>query len=368
MLVLLALCALFVAYANGANDDFKGVATLYGGKVLSYRNALLWGVLATTAGSMISLIYGAKLLKLFSGKGLVADATLANPAFLTSVALGAALTVILATFLGLPVSTTHGLLGALIGAGIASGSLLSASALGNLFVLPLLAGPLIALSLTWGLYRLCHSVRKKLGIEATFCLCVGGQQEAVIGTPGLYTVRASGMQVILEEEQYCRNVYAGTIAGINVQRIMDSFHGITAGAVSFARGLNDTPKIAALFLLVPFLSSHAVILFVAFVMAIGGFLHSRKIAERMGFEITDLNPGQACTGNLVTAFLVVAGSLWGFPLSTTHVSCGSLFGIGAATRQAKVRAITQILTLWVATLPLAALLSAAIWLVISGKK
>ena len=362
MIFALALSALSLAYANGANDDFKGVATLYGGKVLSYRAALIWAVTTTAAGCLTSILIGARLLKLFSGKGLVAESILSNPAFLISVALGAALTVLLATILGFPISTTHGLVGALAGAGIASDGLLSFSVLGTLFLVPLLAGPVIATSFAWGLYSALHAIRVRLGIESSFCLCVGARQEAVVGAPGLYTIRTTGVQVALEEEQYCRTIYSGSVAGVNVQRVMDTLHGLTAGCVSFARGLNDTPKIAALLLFVPALPIQWGILLITVVMAIGGLLHSRKIAERMSFQITEMNPGSAFTGNFVTSVLVILASLGGFPLSTTHVSCGAIFGIGVATRQARIRTIAQILAAWVTTLPLAALLSALLWL------
>src|SRR5262245_15477952 len=128
---LLAIATLFVSYANGANDNFKGVATLYGGKVLDYKKALVWASFTTFAGSIVSFILATKLLVLFSGKGLVAASVLKNPSFLVSVALAAAGTVMLATLLRFPISTTHSLVGGLLGAGIASGGLTTFAALGK---------------------------------------------------------------------------------------------------------------------------------------------------------------------------------------------------------------------------------------------
>lgn len=95
MLVAAALvaAALFVAYANGANDNFKGVATLYGSGLLGYRGALAWATVTTAAGSLCSVFLAEKLVKAFSGKGLVPDAVAADPGFLTAVAIGAAVTV-----------------------------------------------------------------------------------------------------------------------------------------------------------------------------------------------------------------------------------------------------------------------------------
>ena len=131
VIVLLCLLTLFVAYANGANDNFKGVATLYGANVTSYKTAITIATVATFAGCVASIFLAQTLVQAFSGKGLVPNAVAASPIFLLAVAAGAGATVILATVLGFPVSTTHGLTGALVGAGyMAAGDQLNLSALG----------------------------------------------------------------------------------------------------------------------------------------------------------------------------------------------------------------------------------------------
>jgi PiT family inorganic phosphate transporter len=361
MNALLAIATLFVSYANGANDNFKGVATLYGGKVLDYKKALIWATITTFAGSIVSFILATKLLVLFSGKGLVAASVLKNPTFLVSVALAAAGTVMLATLLRFPISTTHSLVGGLLGAGIVSGGLTSFAALGKLFFIPLLAGPVVSVLVTMLAYMVLHQVRRITGVESSYCLCVGERQEVLIGAPGLLTIRSTGIRVTVDEEKKCRMLYTGNFLGWNAQKVMDFFHFISGGAVSFARGLNDTPKIAALLLAVSFLPAKPGLLLVAFCIAIGGFIHSRGIAQRMSFEITEMNPGQAFTGNFVTALLVILASLFGFPLSTTHVSCGSLFGIGIVNGTAKKNTILQILLGWIFTLPIATVLAVFFW-------
>jgi PiT family inorganic phosphate transporter len=111
--LFLAVC--FLAYSNGANDNFKGVASLFGSRVCGYRTAITWATITTGAGSIAAAFLAQALLKKFSGKGLVPDALTASPQFLLSVACGAGVTVILATVLGFPISTTHGLTGALVG-------------------------------------------------------------------------------------------------------------------------------------------------------------------------------------------------------------------------------------------------------------
>jgi PiT family inorganic phosphate transporter len=71
-----------------------------------------------------------------------------------------------------------------------------------------------------------------------------------------------------------------------------------------------------------------------------------------------MDPDQGLAANLVTSCLVICASKWGLPVSTTHVSCGALFGIGLASGQAHWRVIRTILLAWLLTLPTAALLSA----------
>ncbi len=111
---------IFLAYSNGANDNFKGVASLFGSRTCGYRTAISWATVATVAGSVTALFFAQALLKKFSGKDLVPDTLVASPQFVLAVALGAGATVILATLLGFPISTTHGLTGALVGAGSAA--------------------------------------------------------------------------------------------------------------------------------------------------------------------------------------------------------------------------------------------------------
>jgi len=118
---LLLAAATAVAFANGANDNGKGVATLLGAGILGRRSAIAWATLTTFAGSSCAVLLAGALMRRFSGKGLVPDSVLADPVFLTAVAAGAAGTVLLATRFGVPVSTTHVSCGALFGIGAVTG-------------------------------------------------------------------------------------------------------------------------------------------------------------------------------------------------------------------------------------------------------
>lgn len=163
--------AAFLTYANGANDNFKGVATLYGSGVLSYRAALVSGTTATWFGSIAALFIADELVRSFSGKGLVDPAILAQGTFPVAVAGGAAVTVLLVTRAGLPISTTHALIGALVGAGLSAGSLDTAR-LGTAFALPLALSPLLAAPLAAAVYMAGRTLRRHWQLEADDCLCL----------------------------------------------------------------------------------------------------------------------------------------------------------------------------------------------------
>ena len=104
---------------------------------------------------------------------------------------------------------------------------------------------------------------------------------------------------------------------------------------------------------------------VAVAMAIGGLLNAKKVGEMMSKKITPMNSGQGFTANLITGLLVTTASIHGLPVSTTHVSVGSIFGIGTVTKKADFKVIQNILLSWLLTLPIAAICSAIIyWLLL----
>ena len=310
VLAVLFLTACFLAFANGANDNFKGVASLYGSGTARFRTALVWGTCTTLLGSFAAIFLAGGLLRQFSGRGLVPDALAQSPGFLIPVALGAALTVLLATQLGFPISTTHALTGALTSAGLASrGSTVDFSALGANFLIPLLLGPVLAVAAGSGLFLALNAMR---------------------------------------------------LAPDHRTRTLDAMHFLSAGAASFARGLNDTPKIAALLLAARGLDFHWGATAIAVTMAAGGLLDARRVAETLGKKVTAMNPGEGFAANLATAILVNLATFHSLPVSTTHVSVGSLAGIGMVTGKTKWDGVSQILCSWIITLPCAAILAAAI--------
>jgi len=286
------------------------------------------------------------------------------------------LTVLLASRFGIPISSTHGLTGALVGAGLAAiGTQLGFRALGKTFVMPLITSPFVAIALTAILYLFMHKARRLFGVTRQTCLCIG---KKIIPVPGLeleggkvLTVSELKIpEIMIGNETSCKaravEAYEGKILGISAQSVLDFFHFLSAGAVSFARGLNDTPKIAALLVAAGAFGLKWNIGIVTLAMVLGGVLGARKVAETVSHKITYMNHGQGFSANLVTAILVIFASGWGLPVSTTHVSCGALFGIGLVNGKAHWNVIASILGAWLLTLPIAALFAAASFFILSN--
>jgi PiT family inorganic phosphate transporter len=308
---LIIIATLAIAYANGANANFKGVASLLGSGTASYWTAVRWGAIATAAGCAVAVFGSSAMLSSFSGKGLVPDGLAAQPVFLFAVAAGAGIANLLATRLGFPVSTTHMLMGGLLGAGLAAQPEgVNFIKLWETFARPLLVSPVIALVVGAALYLSLKALR---------------------------------------------------LAPDHRTRTLDACHFLSSGAVCFARGLNDTPKMAALLVGVGGLSVKGSMLLILVVMTLGGILGARQVAETLAHKITGMNPGQGFAANLATSVLTTTASFHGLPVSTTHVSVGALLGIGITTRQAKWKTVTPVLLAWVVTLPSAALLSGLIF-------
>lgn len=307
MLLLITIAVVVVAYANGANANFKGVASLFGSGTTSYRTAVNWAAVTTAAGCVLALFLSAGMLKTFSGKGLVPDALIAQPLFLLSVAAAAGVTGLLATRFGFPVSTTHMLTGALLGAGWVEGEV-NVVKLWESFIKPLLFSPVLAVVAGAVIYLVLKTLR---------------------------------------------------LAPDHRTRTLDALHFLSAGAVCFARAVNDTPKMAALLLGVGWLHGSSGMILIAVAMAAGGLISAKQVAETLAHKITGMNPGQGFAANLATALLVTTASVSGLPVSTTHVSVGALLGIGVTTRRVKWHTVIPVLAAWVITLPVSALMAAA---------
>jgi PiT family inorganic phosphate transporter len=361
-LVVLTIAG-FVAFANGANDVSKGVATLVGSGVTDYRRAIAWGTAFTAAGGLLAAFLAGAMLSTF-GKGFVAPEV--TPTFAAALATlaGAAGWVGIATRTGLPVSTTHALVGALTGVAAAAYGVGSVqwSALGGKVFLPLLASPLAAFLLTSVALRLTRRRSAAPGAAAD-CACAelepgfvaqgGGRAPAAALLPGA-TLRV-----------YTGNAAECAAARPALRVTLDHLHWLSSGATSLARGMNDAPKIVALALaaaaLGPSAGVSAPALFASVVagMVIGSVVAGRRVAHVLAEKVTTMDHREGFAANLVTATLVSVGAVHGLPMSTTHVSSGGIVGAGAQRRALRHRTLRDIALAWVVTLPASALIGAA---------
>jgi len=103
---------------------------------------------------------------------------------------------------------------------------------------------------------------------------------------------------------------------------------------------------------------------IALAMALGGLVQARRVAHTMSKKISGMNDGQALTANLVTAGLVIFASKFGMPVSTTHVSVGSITGIGIINKSANKSVVGTILASWFLTLPIAAAIAATTYMLL----
>ncbi|MCL5286550.1 MAG: inorganic phosphate transporter [Acidobacteria bacterium] len=356
-LLLIAAVGL-LSYANGANDNFKGVATLWGAGRTSYWRALSWATAFTFLGSLAAAGTASLLVSKFNGSKFVGAEIYTQLPFLAAVALGGAVTVLLASRLGLPVSTTHALTGALAGAGVMAAGFAGVkfAALGSGVVVPLLFSPFVALALTLGV----HPIVARLASRD--CVCVTEPQAMTLAPDGAAAMESASSTPML---RVAGAAECNTGAEIARGSLTDTLHWLSGAGISFARGLNDTPKIAAVLLVAAAATVKLNFVLVAVAMAMGGMLGAARVAQTMSKQITPMATEEAVSANLVAASLVMLASFFALPVSTTHVTSGGIFGIGLRRRgEADWKRVREILLAWAGTLPLGAALGGVVYLIL----
>jgi len=369
MELLLFTLVLALAYANGTNDVSKAIATLVGSGVTDYRTAILWGTIWTTVGAAVSGIVAGAMLNTFS-TGLIQPGIAAPPALAGAVLFGAIAWVLVASRTGLPVSTTHALTGALVGAGlVAIGSDgLTWSAITQKIALPLLLSPVLALSLSLVLHPVIRFIAGRW--EGT-CLCVMPESRALVtidergNTRTLFQASALGEPVVAVPSQCDRAGLRGVTIGL------DTIHWISSGLTSLARGINDAPKILAMLLLGGALASWpseimkvAAFAGAALAMGLGSFIGGYRVTEVLAEKVTRMDHVEGLSANVTTSALVLVTATLGLPVSTTHVSSSAIIGIGILKGLKAVRwtTVRDMVLAWVVTLPVAGILSALAYL------
>jgi PiT family inorganic phosphate transporter len=374
--MLTALVISFIAllsYANGANDVSKGIATLIGSRVTSYKRAIAWGTIWTIAGGIVAAFFALELVKTFTAAEILKSTANLDQFLPLSVSLGAFVWIICATRIGLPVSTTHAIIGAICGVGIAAVGIneVGWAVLGKKIFLPLVLSPILALSISWIFSPLIQSLSSR---AERYCLCLevrdGFSSKPVMVSTGIHSTVTEvpplpQAMLMAAEKNACSESLLSPIRF----EVLDLLHWLSAGMTSFARGLNDAPKIVALALgasaLETQISSITSFLLVALAMGLGSILSGLKVTETLAEKVTPMNPQEGFSANLTTSVLVGIAARFGLPVSTTHVSGGAIIGIGLkrGSKTVKWRIVLEMIMAWLITLPISGLIGfSAFWI------
>ena len=370
---LLAFALIFaLAFANGANDVSKAIATLVGSGITNYRSAIMWGTVWTMVGAAAAAFVASAMVKTFS-HGLVQAGTIIEPAATLAVLTGAMAWVLFASRTGLPVSTTHALTGAIVGTGLVAfaGEGLIWSAIGKKIALPLLLSPFLALIVSLLIHPAIRVIARKW--EGA-CVCVMPASRALVsidahgGTRTLFQTTSFGSPVMAVPSQCDRAGLQGLVVGL------DTIHWISSGLASFARGTNDAPKIVAILVIGSSVSTwpgsaSQVVTFagIAIAMGLGSYFGGLRVTKVLAENVTKMNHAEGLSANLTTSALVLASGSLGLPVSTTHISSSAIIGIGLLKGWKSVQwtTVRDMVLAWVVTLPASALLAGIAYLILT---
>ncbi|KQS97897.1 MULTISPECIES: inorganic phosphate transporter [unclassified Rhizobium] len=324
LLLCLIGVALFFDFLNGLHDAANSIATIVSTRVLRPQYAVMWAAFFNFIAFMFFGLHVAETI----GKGII-DPAIVTPQVIFAALMGAIIWNIVTWIFGIPSSSSHALVGGLVGAGLArtGGDAIVLSGLlktvGAIFMSPMI-GFMLALLLVLIVSWVC--VRQ---------------------TPFAVDRSFRGLQFI------SASLYSLGHGGNDAQKTM----GIIA-VLLFSQGyLGGT-------FYVPFW----VVITCQSAMALGTLFGGWRIVHTMGSKITRLNPMQgfcAETGGAITLF----GATWlGIPVSTTHTITGAIIGVGAARRLSAVRwgLAGNIVIAWFVTLPAAALISVLFYFIASA--
>jgi PiT family inorganic phosphate transporter len=391
--------ALYMAWTIGANDVANAMGTSVGSGALSIRNAVIVAGLLEFCGAFF---VGGHVTETVRNGILEVEVATAHPDLVLYgmlAALAAAATLLLgATRLGMPVSTTHAIVGAVVGFG-AVGLSLDAVVWGKVLqiVASWLTSPLMGGALAFLIFHLVRRLildhdrpmeaAKRVGpffffavvfvislvtlfkglehLNLDFDLPEALLLSALLGLAGALAGRFFVGRVERAEER------EGTFDRFrNVERVFGVLVVLTACAIAFAHGSNDVANaigpLAAVIQVAQGAELAGKATVAPWMLVVGGVgivlglaTWGYRVMETVGRKITELTPSRAFAAQLAAALTIVLASRLGIPVSTTHILVGSVLGVGIARGigALDVRVVGQILVSWVATLPVAAGLS-----------
>ncbi len=304
--------ALIFDFGNGMNDAANSISTIVASQVLPFRTAVL---LAGTFNFIGPFVFGVTVANTI-GKGLV-QASAVNETIIFAGLIGAIATVYLATSKGIPISASHALIGGFVGSAIASvgtGAVIQSGLLkviSFIFVAP------------------------------------------ILGMIGSFIFLRAIMSV-------CRNIKPA-----KASRLFKRLQIFSAAAYSLSHGTNDAQKTMGIIALLLFSAGYLgtefyvptwVIIISAVTISLGTLAGGRKVVKTIGVKLTRIRPVDGFAAETAGAGTIIFSSILGIPVSTTHVICGSVIGVGASKRASKVRwpIARRMLWAWILTIPLSA--------------
>ncbi len=322
LLILIVVVALVFDFTNGAHDSANAIATIVSTKVLSPRTA----VMMAAALNLLGAFLGTEVAHTV-GSGIVAPAMVSGCKILVLAALmGAIFWNLLTWYLGLPSSSSHALVGGLIGAAIAFGGwdAPSYSSILKKVVLPLFLSPMA-------------------GFAGGYLLMVGLSWAFVKAHPRTVNAAFKKLQIL-------SSAFMATSHGLNdAQKTMGI---ITLALMIFGQ----LPEVH-----IPFWVK--VVCSVA--MGLGTAMGGWKIVKTMGHKIFKLEPVHGFAAETAASGVIMAASAMGAPISTTHTISTAVIGVGASKRLSAVRwgVAGNLVTAWVLTIPASGLVAAVcFWL------
>jgi PiT family inorganic phosphate transporter len=318
--VFLVLVALAFDYINGFHDAANSIATIVSTRVLTPKQAVLWAAFFNFAAVFLMGVHVAKTV----GTGIINPAIVDNTLILA--ALSAAIIWNLITWwLGLPSSSSHALIGGLIGAGVMKGG---------------------TDVLVWS------------GITKTTLF--------IVLSPTIGLVLGLTLMIIVLNLSKNSNVARS-------QKLFKKMQLFSAAVYSLGHGMNDAQKTMGIIAMVLFSKGFLgdtfhiplwVVISCYTVIALGTMAGGWRIVKTMGTKITKLQPMGGFCAEGAAAIAIIGASLAGIPVSTTHTITGAIVGVGATKRWTAVRwgVAGTIIWAWVLTIPLSALMSAIIYI------
>lgn len=326
ILIAVIVVALAFEYINGFHDCANAIATVVSTKVLSPKQAVLFGATLEFVGALT----GTHVAKTI-GSGIV-NSEMVTLTVIFCALLAAVIWNLLTWYLGLPSSSSHALIGGLLGAAIvkAGVSSIHMTTLMDKVIIPMFTSPV-------------------LGFCAGFLLM-------------LFLIRLlykANPQIVNKKFRKLQLISSGLMALSHGSNDAQKTMGIITLALLAGGVLHKSPT-------GEFEIPIYVILICAITMAAGTMNGGWKIIKTMGHKIIKLKPIHGFAAETSAAGIILTASHFGIPLSTTHVISTAIMGVGSTlhAHAVKWRVVTNIVTAWVLTIPACMILSAAIYYVI----